>query len=198
LFPTDGYLLSASAELAASWMGSQNEFQRYNTVFRFYQPLWAGVVFKVNSTLGLIRSPSERPVPVSELFFEGGINSLRGYNFRTIAPTIEAGGQPGGPLIPVSVGGNKELLTNWEVEFPVLSDAGLRGVVFFDAGNVYSEQQRIFDPQAAGRMGLLMSVGVGARLFTPMGPLRFEWGVPLTRRPIDEASRFEFTIGSFF
>lgn len=198
LFPTKGFLLTGSAEFASPYLGSQNEFERYIGVARYYHPLGRGFVFKVNSTFGYIRSPADNPVPVSELFFEGGINSLRGYDFRTIAPTVDAGLTPGGPLVQVAVGGNKEILTNWELEFPVLDEAGLRGVVFFDAGNVWGENQSLFDPDAPGRFGLLMSVGLGARWFTPLGPLRFEFGFPLTRRPGDRASLFEFTIGNFF
>jgi outer membrane protein insertion porin family len=48
-------------------------------------------------------------------------------------------------------------------------------------------------------------VGFGFRWFSPIGPLRFEWGIPLNRRRdrftgnfIDQAVDFQFTIGSFF
>jgi len=198
LFPTAGYLLSASAEFAQPFFFSQNVFQRYIGIARYYRPLPWGLVFKTNLTAGYIASPRDNPVPLSELFFEGGINSLRGYDFRTVAPQVRAGNLPGQPLSPVTVGGNKELLSNWELEFPLLDEAGLRGVVFFDAGNVWGENQSWLDTGAGGRFGLLMSVGVGARWFTPLGPLRFEWGYELTPRPGDPGSRFEFTIGNFF
>jgi outer membrane protein insertion porin family len=198
LYPTDGFLVSGSVEVASPAFLSENVFERYVGLGRYYWPLGAGVVAKVNATVGIIRSPASRPVPVSELFFEGGVNSMRGYNFRSVAPVVYAGTRPGQPLQPILVGGNKELLSNWELEFPILQDAGLRGVAFFDAGNVYGEGQSLFDPSASGKLGLLMSTGVGARWFTPMGPLRFEWGFPLTRRAEDQPSRFEFTIGNFF
>lgn len=199
LYPTRGTLVSGSVEVAdPTFTFSQNEFNRWTGVFRFYQPLPLGIVFKVNMTAGIINSPLENPVPVSELFYEGGINSLRGYDFRTVAPQIEAGAAPGLPLSTITIGGNKEFLSNWELEFPILESAGLRGVVFFDAGNVYAESESFFDQDASGKFGLLMSVGVGARWFTPLGPLRFEWGVPLTRRIGDSSNRFEFTIGNFF
>ena len=47
-------------------------------------------------------------------------------------------------------------------------------------------------------LGLFHSVGFGFRWFSPIGPLRFEWGIPLTKRPDDEPILFEFTIGNFF
>lgn len=199
LFPTAGFLISGSVEVAdPTFTFSENEFNRWTGVVRLYRPLPKGIVAKVNLNIGIINSPADNPVPVSELFYEGGINSLRGYDFRQVAPAVEAGTVPGQPLQTIRIGGNKELLSNWELEFPILQAAGLRGVVFFDAGNVYSEDQTFFDSEASGKLGLLMSVGVGARWFTPLGPLRFEWGVPLTRRIGDSSNRFEFTIGNFF
>jgi outer membrane protein insertion porin family len=46
---------------------------------------------------------------------------------------------------------------------------------------------------------MFTSVGFGFRWFSPVGPLRFEWGFPLNRRiDIDQSSLFEFTIGNFF
>ena len=47
-------------------------------------------------------------------------------------------------------------------------------------------------------LGMLHSVGFGVRWFSPIGPLRFEWGFPLTPRPQDGPYDFEFTIGNFF
>jgi outer membrane protein insertion porin family len=91
------------------------------------------------------------------------------------------------------VGGDKEAILNVEYTIPLLKDAGLKGVVFFDAGNVYGENQDIFS-------SFQMSYGAGIRWVSPMGPLRLEYGIPLNPRDgIDKSSgRFEFSIGSFF
>ncbi len=210
LFPTNGHLESASAEFATSLLGSQNLFQRYRLIERRYRPLFWGLVAKVNLSVGYIRStdPLNRPISISEKFFAGGINSIRGYTLRSISPTkrILASREPDAGIIDFAVGGNKELLTNWEIEFPIVESAGIRGVVFYDAGNVFSENEDFFHsnqrPDANGRgtlpLGLFHSTGFGVRWFSPLGPLRFEVGFPLTRRPIDDAYLFEFTIGNFF
>src|SRR5229473_133809 len=206
LFPTSGHLESASAEFAASIFGSQNLFQRYRLIERFYRPLIWSLVFKVNLSLGYIRStdPINHRVAISEKFFAGGINSIRGYSLRSISPTILIADtrHPDAGLIPFNVGGNKELITNWEIEFPLLESAGVRGVVFYDAGNVFSEAENFFQSSQRGGtlpLGLFHSVGFGLRWFSPLGPLRFETGFPLTRRPgVDEPYLFEFTIGNFF
>jgi outer membrane protein insertion porin family len=205
LFPTSGHLESASAEFASSLFGSENLFQRFRLIERFYRPLWLGMVFKSNISLGYIRAtdPINNPIAISERFFEGGINSIRGYVLRTISPTLKIASsrEPNAAIIDFPVGGNKELITNWEIEFPLLGSAGLRGVVFYDAGNVFSEKENFFESAQRGGnlpLGLFHSVGFGIRWFSPLGPLRFETGFPLTRRPIDDPYLFEFTIGNFF
>jgi len=210
LFPTSGHLESASAEFATSLLNSQNLFQRYRLVERRYRPLFWGLVFKVNMSLGYIRAsePIDHPVAISEKFFAGGINSIRGYTLRSISPTkkIPSSREPDSGLIDYAVGGNKELITNWELEFPIIESAGIRGVLFYDAGNVFSESEDFFHssqrPDANGNgtlpLWLFHSAGFGVRWFSPLGPLRFEVGFPLTRRPIDDPYLFEFTIGNFF
>ena len=45
---------------------------------------------------------------------------------------------------------------------------------------------------------LRTSYGFGIRWFSPLGPLRFEWGFPFSPLPYEETSVFEFTIGNFF
>jgi len=205
LFPTNGNLVSGSAEFASALLGSQNLFQRYRFIERFYRPLFLGLVFKTNISIGYIRAtdPINHPVAISEKFFEGGINSIRGYALRSISPVepIVVNREVDAGILFFPVGGNKELITNWEIEFPLLGAAGLRGVGFFDAGNVFSEKENFFQSNQRGGnlpLGLFYSVGAGIRWFSPLGPLRFEVGFPLTRRPIDDPYLFEFTIGNFF
>jgi outer membrane protein insertion porin family len=205
LFPSNGHLESASAEFASSIFGSQNLFQRYRLIERRYWPLGYGFVFKANLSLGYIRAtdPINHPVAISEKFFEGGINTIRGYLLRSISPTLRIASSlaPDAGLFDFQVGGNKELVTNWEIEFPIFEGAGVRGVVFYDAGNAFSEKENFFQSSQRGGtlpLGLFHSAGFGVRWFSPLGPLRFETGFPLTRRATDDPYVFEFTIGNFF
>jgi outer membrane protein insertion porin family len=43
-----------------------------------------------------------------------------------------------------------------------------------------------------------MAWGWGIRWFSPVGPLRFEWGVPIAPRKNEQTLVFEFTIGNSF
>jgi len=109
--------------------------------------------------------------------------------------------EPDAGIINFAIGGNKELLTNIEMEFPLVESAGVRGVVFYDMGNVFGDNESFFHSAQRGGtlpLGLFHSTGLGLRWFSPLGPLRFEVGFPLTRRDTDDAYLFEFTIGNFF
>jgi outer membrane protein insertion porin family len=69
---------------------------------------------------------------------------------------------------------------------------GILGVVFFDAGNAWDDDESVdFD--------LYKSVGAGVRWYSPLGPLRVEYGFPLDELHDEERKgRVEFTVGQFF
>jgi outer membrane protein insertion porin family len=215
LFPSSGFYQSVSAEIAPPFLAPEflfgtrvNLFTRYSLDSRWYHPLFWGVVARAKLGLGYIQAwDADHPVPISELYYLGGINSIRGYRLWSVAPStrVAALDQPDTRTADLVTGGNKQLTLNLELEFPLLDKVGIRGVVFFDMGNAYNGA--LFDdPQHPDLfLGLFKSVGFGFRWFSPLGPLRFEWGIPLDRRRdpltkqyLDDALDFQFTIGSSF
>lgn len=209
IYPSRGQYHSVSTELASSVWGSENEFMRVYLKDNFYLQLPYYVVFKAASTIGYITPLGSSGIPISERFYVGGMYSIRGFTLRSISPFLEVakrGIDPASDLDMFYSGGNKELICNLELEFPIVQQAGIRGVFFMDAGNAYDEKSLFFeDPYYDFPLGMLYSWGFGFRWFSPMGPLRFEWGFPLTRRRmpdtniyIDDTFKFEFTIGSSF
>lgn len=223
LFPSKGMFHTASAEFSTRFLGASETrtFQRYRAVARFYHPIIWGFVGKLSLRAGYLLSTSDQPLSPSEKFIMGGINTIRGYLPFTIGPERRAtrNNRGSGLYDPYSdtftfiEGGNKEFLANFEIEFPIFEAVGIKGVVFLDAGNVYAEEENFFyigdkvrEPQRPDAfdvrdlpLGLFWSVGFGFRWFSPIGPLRFEWGIPLTRRPEDDKGPlFEFSIGNSF
>jgi outer membrane protein insertion porin family len=82
---------------------------------------------------------------------------------------------------------------NNEIEVPILkAPMNLRGLLFFDVGNAFGEAEDIT------LQDMRLAVGWGVRWFSPVGPLRFEWGVPLNRKANERPLVFEFTIGNSF
>jgi outer membrane protein insertion porin family len=71
----------------------------------------------------------------------------------------------------------------------VLKEQGVLGVVFFDAGNVFAEDD------TWNFTDMPRSVGVGVRWYSPLGPIRIEYGYILNRRPQDSTGGVEFQIG---
>ncbi|MFO0594239.1 MAG: outer membrane protein assembly factor BamA [Myxococcaceae bacterium] len=216
LFASKGWLTFASVETAPFFLNAAEpskkyDFNRYTAYHRMYFPLPLGAVFKFNAQIGYIQEhypgDADRQLPISELYFLGGINTIRGYPLRQVAPSQLVGNAvtPDSSVSALRVGGNKQFILNVELEIPLLEKVGIRGVLFFDAGNAFGRNANFFEIPKGDALepmklplGLLYSVGFGVRWFSPIGPLRFEWGIPLTRRPGDQPIQFEFTIGNSF
>jgi outer membrane protein insertion porin family len=138
-------------------------------------------------------------MPVGERFFVGGPSTVRGFKYGYAGPTEDimiADPKNPGKFIPggdiSAVGGNKELIFNAEYNFPIVSAARLKGVLFYDMGRAFNDNEPMLFRE------LRHSVGWGFRWFTPIGPLRFEWGYVIHEQPKDKTSKFEFSIGTLF
>ena len=212
--------------------GRPNTFVRYGATARGYLnggfiiPELSSIVLKANVDLGMIDTSDQL---IFENYYMGGFNTIRGYFLRSISPVARVGSalDPSSSLVEFRTGGTKQFITNIELEFPIFEAVGIRGVLFADAGNAYGKDENLFyvgngpdpylasakclngpcwDPRTQLPLGLYYSVGAGVRWFSPLGPLRFEWGVPLTPRPAgtfgfaqgDQPFQFEFNVGNSF
>ena len=192
--PSTGLINSISAEYAG--LGGDNKFARFITDNTYFHPIYKRLIASTKLTLGYITEVGGQQTPIDERFYLGGIYSLRGYSSRTVSPTTNQltkdiyGSQANNN---VYLGGTKEVFGNVELTAPLLPEAGLKGVVFFDYGNSFDSNSTLFN-------GMLMSYGGGIRWASPIGPLRLEYGIPINpRKVIDSTSgRFEFSIGSMF
>ncbi len=139
----------------------------------------------------------------------GGLGDVRGFDPDSLGPLIQV--MDGDSLRELQLGGNLKVIGNAELEIPLVKDLGISGVVFFDAGNAFNLEDRYctagstdnpkFDPCFSADnlvSGMRSSVGFGIRWFSPIGPLRFEWGVPLDPQPGEQGIKFEFGIGGSF
>ncbi len=208
--PTQGIFFSASTSLAGgfrigpervlSLFGGEFNFLESRANFRFYQPLLPNnnlFVLRFNSSVGAIQSTDGEVIPFIHRYRAGGINSLRGFYWFSLGPSIRAIGSddPQRADDRIIVGGTQTWVNNLEVEIQVLPSAGIKGVVFFDFGNTFG------DPWNGGGIDprrLRTAVGAGVRWQSPIGPLRFEYGIPLRPYPDERKSLFDFSIGSFF
>jgi outer membrane protein insertion porin family len=178
--PTKGSDNSFSVEMAG-W-GGDTAFMRYIAESGWYFPYRWNTVFVIRGRLGYMQKLPWGAMPAYEKFYLGGIDTIRGFKFAEISPRDPKTGD--------RIGGDKFSQLNVEYRFPLYKKLGLMGTVFFDAGNVYGT-----DYVAPT---LRTSAGVGFRWFSPMGPLRVEWGYNLSKRPWERSSAWEFTMGGNF
>ena len=207
--PSSGSLNSFTATLASKYAGSNLSYVLFNYVGKKYfevfendVPLLGGSVLSFGARADYIRGIENRSTPYNERFVPGGIYSVRGHLFRTLGPFVFAPFPISGTASEdqeysksttdkLRLGGNKQLIFNVEYLFDIFKEARIKGVLFFDAGNTFRE--RDYDV-----WNLRKSAGFGFRWFSPLGPLRFEWGIPLDRKKGEDNILFDFSIGAPF
>jgi outer membrane protein insertion porin family len=182
--PHSGAKADFSVEAAGGPFGGDTQFLKYEVDGSKYIGLWWGTVLTLHGGAGFIHALGGEEIPIYERFFLGGITTLRGFDSRGVGPKEATTGDV--------IGGDKDVLFNAEYLFPLVEEAKMKGVVFFDAGNAWDTAERFFASP------LRMSAGLGIRWFSPMGPLRLEWGYVLDRKEDERPSRWEFSIGGFF
>jgi outer membrane protein insertion porin family len=212
LFPTSGWFNDAAAEFAEPIFLSQTRYTRYDVTSRYFYPLWGPFVLRLRAQMGLVTSADPQGVPIFERYFVGGIYDVRGFRPYSLGPRIRAPLEqiPDATLDVNTIGGNLQLIGRAEIEFPLIERVGIRAVVFTDAGNAYNLEDQYcrlrpsdpdvsFDPCVkpwSNPESLRTSWGFGFRWFSPIGPLRFEWGLPFKPLFGEEPLIFEFTIGN--
>lgn len=198
--PTDGIYTSLSLEYAG--LGGDLDYTKGLANFRYYKNIFWDVVWRNNLNYGIVASnDSSRDTPFNQLFLLGGANSLRGFDWFSVGKRkqsqkelsrLNLSGVPNAEKLSfLPFGGEQQLFYNMEFQFPLINEAGIKGVVFYDIGYA-DDSLDIGDFRS--------NVGFGFRWFSPIGPLRFEWGFPFDRDPdYDERSvNFEFAIGTPF
>ncbi len=182
LFPTRGYKVKGTVVFAGGPLGFDNDF--YKVILeghKFYPFKWSSA-FHLWGRVGYADGYGGQDLPLYERFYVGGLKTVRGFDFGEAGPEDENGDV---------IGGTKELILSAEWIFPLIKNMGLKGVIFYDAGKAFDDNENLsFD--------LRHSVGFGIRWKSPMGPLRVEWGLNLSPEDDEESSVWDFSVGTFF
>ncbi len=129
--------------------------------------------FKLHGFLGYLHPFGDKPLPFFDRYRLGGFNDLRGFGFASIGPQISLLRSPGGRLSSVNKGGDKKMFGQIEYFMPLIPEAGIKSLVFYDAGRVYDEDESL------SFKNLSQDLGFGFRWITPIAPFRFEWAWPV-------------------
>jgi len=179
-----GSINSLTVEYAGGFLGGDNYFTKYSSRSAWFFPFFLDSAFSIQGKWGYIDQRPGGTLPVYEKFRLGGMNTVRGFRHATISPIDPATGD--------RIGGEKMMVYNIEFRFPLQKEQGVMGVLFFDAGNVFTKDENYTFS------GIRRGAGAGIRWYSPVGPLRLEWGKNLDPKPEESESVWEFTIGTLF
>lgn len=179
LNPTKGFRLTASISPETS-LGSSTQFYGRTVIegTSYYQAS-DSIVLAGRLRVGSIAGVDRGAIAPSRRFYAGGGGSVRGFGFQDIGPD-DIEGRP--------IGGRSLVEGAAEVRYR-FGDYG--AVAFVDAGQVYTSSTPEFN-------NLRYGVGVGARLYTNFGPLRFDIATPINRQDGESIVSVYISIGQAF
>ncbi|MFB9240807.1 outer membrane protein assembly factor BamA [Massilia antarctica] len=160
----------------------------YRAVYNqeWYRPITNKITLALRGEFDYGHGIRKSPYPVFKNFYGGGIGSVRGYLSSSLG-VVDRNND--------AVGGAKRIIGNAELQMPFPgsgADRSLRWFGFADAGQVYSEEQKI-------RLNeLRYSAGLGVSWISPVGPLKLSYAKPLNAKPGDRLERFQFQMGTGF
>lgn len=189
-----GYYNSVDFGLASRAFGSQASFTRFlarnSTYHRLTRDLVLARSFVLGSIVNLKTDQGPELIPLAERFFAGGATTHRGF------PENQAGSRDLSTGFPL--GGSGIFMNNLELRFPVLGDR-MGGVLFHDAGNVYSSLSKISFRVTQRDLKdfdyMVHAVGFGLRYKTPVGPVRLDFGFSLNSPRFQYEPRDNLTSG---
>ncbi|MFH1846545.1 MAG: outer membrane protein assembly factor BamA [Candidatus Omnitrophota bacterium] len=185
--PTKGWISGFSVQNAGGVIGGDKDFVKIYAHTAFYYNIFGEVVLELTGRAGFVESYANTDkVPVYERYFAGGASTIRGYKQRGVGPRDSSDSN-------IVVGGESMVIGNAEITFPIFKKL-VKGAVFYDAGTVKEKASDIF-----GFDDYKMGTGVGVRVKTPIGPVKLDYGYPISSNESDEREgQFYFSVSHGF
>tara|TARA_B100000963_G_scaffold295595_1_gene266590 strand:- start:6743 stop:9064 length:2322 start_codon:yes stop_codon:yes gene_type:complete len=201
LFPTNG--MSNSLGLSFTLPGSNLNYGRFNHDLKIFRPLPSNLIFSYRSRIGyLFPYGDTETAPPYQHFYAGGMRSVRGFKQNYLGPKAEyATGF--NPRNQRPIGGPISLTGGFDLIIPlnfVPDPRSIRGSVFFDYGNVFSDGCEPYETNCYefDFSELRYSIGIGVTWITALGPLSFAIASVFNDSPNDRTESFQFEIGTQF
>ncbi len=180
--PRSGWRTTVGFDFGTPYLGGSNNFYKYYIDVTKYTPLPFDTRFSFRARYGAAVGIENSPIPLTERFYVGGINTMRGFVFGRAGPVTDSNSL---------LGASKQLIFNNDFIFTISSEAKLNGVIFFDYGKGFDDDEPLSSK-------LRKTAGLEGRWISPFGPLRAAYGINLDPNPAERKGVFEFTIGSLF
>jgi outer membrane protein insertion porin family len=183
LDPRSGWRFGGGFDIGTPYLGGTNNFIKYYVDVIKVTPLPLDMRISLRARYGEVHALGDTQIPLNERFFVGGINTMRGFAFGRAGPVV--------PTTRAPFGAAKQLIFSNELIFTISSEAKLNGVLFFDYGKGFDDDEPL-------SIDLRSAAGLEGRWISPFGPLRVAYGINLDRRTGERFGVFEFTIGTLF
>ena len=186
LIPSDGSLQQLSSEVGTP-VGNMTFYRIYGQ-YQKYHSFSKGNILSFNGEVGYGEAYGSHSFPITKNYYVGGIGSVRGYAPGSLGPQYYNSAynayQP--------TGGQSKIVSNVEYTVPVPgsgTDKTLRMFTFVDGGNAFGTNINLV---------LKYSYGLGISWISPLGPLKFSYGIPYKSQPTDNIQRLQFQVGTAF
>ncbi|RLB07011.1 MAG: outer membrane protein assembly factor BamA [Deltaproteobacteria bacterium] len=179
--PSRGSEIWVSGSIAG--LGGDNYFYKAASGISWFHPIVGDLVLNLRGSIGIVRGYNGREVPLVEKLYVGGIRTLRGFEYGMAGPVDEEN-EPIGAL--------NMLTFSSELIYPLSKALGLKIAIFYDVGKGFDHWDEITP--------LRHAVGVGIRWYSPLGPIRIDWGYNLDRKPErgEKVSVWDFSMGMMY
>jgi outer membrane protein insertion porin family len=195
LLPSRGWLMEASLEVGGgpflgdySWVRPELNLSRFVTMYKL--PSGGKHILELHGRASLVEQyGATDEVPPFQRFYAGGIETIRGFQFRTITPRENN----------FQIGGKKMVIGTVEYSLPLYEEI-VRGSVFIDGGSVWDAGDTDPRTRVTNDSGIRASVGVGLAIRTPLSPLpiRVYFARPIVKNDQDREKTIDFTFGTRF
>ena len=142
-------------------------------------------VLALRGLLGTAQGATTFQIPPDQRFYAGGSGTVRGYKYQSVGPRFASYRPIGGTSVAAAA-----------LEYRQRFGESYGAVAFVDAGSVGSSSAPL---SGAGQAGAVqVGVGIGARYYTAIGPIRLDVAVPLQRRRKDDFGELYIGLGQAF
>lgn len=132
-------------------------------------------VIALRALVGTVQGASTFQLPPDQRFYAGGSGTIRGYSYQSVGPQFADGNPIGGTSIDAGT-----------IEYRQRIGKSFGTAVFVDAGQVGATSSPF-------QGGIKVGAGIGLRYYTPIGPIRVDFAVPVVHQA--NSGNFQFYIG---
>jgi len=193
VMPSDGYVLSFGQNFAG--LGGDAKYMRNIIMASNYTSIYKDkVILKVSGQGGVITGLGKKIRMLNNFYSEDTM--VRGFEYNGIGPrdvrTLDA------------LGGKTFLAALVELKFPigVPQEMRMNGLAFTDIATLYNidipNGVSVVQNPYYNSKSLRASYGFGVIWDSPLGLMRFEYGIPIKKEDYDQVQRFNFSIGRSF